>query len=131
MCYNISAIQQVAHKIKGIAKNYHDILALTEKSNDILQASCSVLVGWKLPDEGWYKVNVDGSVLQARDSGACGGLIRDSNDMIVAGFMMNIGKVTITAAELWAIYLGFKIVIEMGLKKVRMETDSTCAVKLQ
>ncbi|KAL4396472.1 hypothetical protein AHAS_Ahas01G0095300 [Arachis hypogaea] len=48
----------------------------------------------------------------------------------MAGFMMNIGKVTITKAELWAIYTGLKIVFDMGMEKVQVETDSTCAVNL-
>ncbi|KAL4275656.1 hypothetical protein AHAS_Ahas20G0129000 [Arachis hypogaea] len=95
-----------------------------------LRTTASVLVGWKPPENGWSKINVDGSVLQASSSGACSGIIRDSNGLVLAGFMMNIGKVTITEAELWAIYMGLKIGIDMGFNKIKVESDSTCAVRL-
>ncbi|KAL4366050.1 hypothetical protein AHAS_Ahas07G0167300 [Arachis hypogaea] len=34
----------------------------------------------------------------------------------MVGFMMNIRKITITNAELWAIYTGLKIAIGMGME---------------
>ncbi|KAL4320925.1 hypothetical protein AHAS_Ahas14G0059200 [Arachis hypogaea] len=48
----------------------------------------------------------------------------------MAGFMINIEKVTITNAELWTIYTGLKIAIDMGMEKIQVEIDSTCAVNL-
>ncbi|KAL4288234.1 hypothetical protein AHAS_Ahas19G0265800 [Arachis hypogaea] len=88
-----------------------------------------ILVGWKPPDEAWYEINVDGSVFQTSEQKSCKCLIRDANDRVVSSFMMTMEKVTIIVVELWTIYMGLKIVIDMGVSKIRVETNSTYAVK--
>ncbi|QHO06843.1 Putative ribonuclease H protein [Arachis hypogaea] len=49
---------------------------------------------------------------------------------LVAGFMKKIGRITITFAEIWAIYTGIKLIVELGINRLQIETDSSCALKL-
>ncbi|XP_015959422.1 uncharacterized protein LOC107483305 [Arachis duranensis] len=76
------------------------------------------------------KLNVDGSVIQPAGSGTCSGLLRNGDGNLVAGFMMKIGRITITFAEIWAIYTGMKLAVELGINSLQIETDSSCALKL-
>ncbi|RYQ99916.1 hypothetical protein Ahy_B07g087927 [Arachis hypogaea] len=75
-------------------------------------------------------LNVDGSVIQPAGSGTCGGLLRNGDGNLVAGFMMKIGRITITFAEIWAIYTGMKLAVELGINRLQIETDSSCVLKL-
>ncbi|KAL4359391.1 hypothetical protein AHAS_Ahas08G0072700 [Arachis hypogaea] len=57
---------------------------------------------------------------------SCGGLIRDCQGRMIAGFMMNLKKCSITLAELWGLYAGIKLARELGIGKLLVETDSLC-----
>ncbi|KAL4286233.1 hypothetical protein AHAS_Ahas19G0065700 [Arachis hypogaea] len=80
-----------------MVRNYEKVLELIEKSIKIFRVTNSILIGWKPLETGWRKLNVDGSVLQTSNSGLCDGILRDSNGLIMAGFMMNIEKVEINS----------------------------------
>ncbi|RYR43008.1 hypothetical protein Ahy_A08g039435 [Arachis hypogaea] len=103
---------------------------LTKSSKKILNPTKAYLVGWEPPVDGCIKLNVDGSVIQPVGSETCGGLFRNGDGNLVAGFMMKIGRVTITSAEIWAIYTGMKLAVELGINKLQIETDFFCALKL-
>ncbi|KAL4390584.1 hypothetical protein HN873_007945 [Arachis hypogaea] len=113
-----------------LAANYNYILNITEQSSKILRLTRTVEIGWEPLEEGWAKLNVDGSVLQPGSRGASGGIIRDSRGRFLAGFSMNIGKCTITIAELWGFFVGMKLAVEMSIPYLMVESDSSCAVHL-
>ncbi|QHO48036.1 Putative ribonuclease H protein [Arachis hypogaea] len=117
--------------IKALAENYDLVLNLTAKSNKLLSLHKEEQVGWEPPEEGWIKLNVDGSVLQPGSRGACGGLSRNFRGRMLVGFSMNIGTCTLTMAELWAIYIGIKMAVELGINKLNVESDSRVALSRQ
>ncbi|KAL4390143.1 hypothetical protein AHAS_Ahas03G0115600 [Arachis hypogaea] len=117
-------------EVQRVAKQYDIYLELIEKSRRALGTSRSYLVGWKPPDEGWYKLNVDGSIVQNCNLGTCGSIFRNSNGTVIAGFMMKIGNVTITDTKLWVVYNGLQLVIDLGIDRVKVESDSACAAQL-
>ncbi|XLT57612.1 hypothetical protein HN873_050216 [Arachis hypogaea] len=41
---------------------------------------------------------------------------------------MNIGKYTITIAELWGFFVGMKLAVEMSIPYLVVESDSSCAI---
>ncbi|KAL4317100.1 hypothetical protein AHAS_Ahas15G0351300 [Arachis hypogaea] len=88
------------------------------------------LVSWEPPVDWCINLNVDGSVIQPASSRTCGGLLRNGDGNLVAGFMMKIGRITITTAEIWAIYTGMKLAVELGINRLQIETDSSSALKL-
>lgn len=50
-----------------------------------------VRVSWAPPPLQTFKVNVDGSYRKSTNSAACGGLIRNSNGLLVKAFTCNLG----------------------------------------
>ncbi|RYR27976.1 hypothetical protein Ahy_B01g052052 [Arachis hypogaea] len=114
----------------NLADHYHFALNLTEVSTKTLRLTRKESIGWEPPEQGWLKLNVDGSVLHPGSRGACGGIIRNWEGRVVAGFSMKIGKCTITTAEIWGFYVGIKLATEMRISKLVVESDSKCAVEL-
>ena len=71
-----------------------------------------------------------GSDLHNSYSGACGGIIRDHPGKFVAAFNAFLGDCSITMAELWGAYIGLKLAYQLGVRRVTLEMDSTCAIRL-
>ncbi|CAN1785849.1 Putative ribonuclease H protein At1g65750, partial [Linum perenne] len=58
-------------------------------------------ISWEpTPPPEWVSLNSDGSVLSESEQVAAGGLIRDYQGRCLAAFTMNLGKCSITRAEL-------------------------------
>ncbi|XP_077222166.1 uncharacterized protein LOC143856010 [Tasmannia lanceolata] len=73
-----------------------------------------------------YKLNADASLV--RNGGGIGGLIRDSNGMVIKAFSVNIPKEEIFELELEAIMNGVNLVTDMGASMLWIESDSSFAV---
>src|SRR4051812_47717032 len=80
-------------------------------------------VRWCAPDHSFVKLNVDGAHDNNGISG-CGGILRDHHGGWLGGFSKNIGICSVFMAEAWGLYIGVKHAIELGFKKVVIETDS-------
>ncbi|CAA7059623.1 unnamed protein product [Microthlaspi erraticum] len=48
-------------------------------------------IAWKLPENGWWKMNTDGASRGNPGSTATGGVLRDEYGTWVSGFALNIG----------------------------------------
>ncbi|KAK8515106.1 hypothetical protein V6N12_001266 [Hibiscus sabdariffa] len=83
---------------------------------------------WKLPPEGWFKVNTDGARNSSNGMACCGGVIRDDEGRWRFGFAKFIGIYSVLEAELWGMYLGLSYAWARGFRKVILEVDSTDAV---
>ncbi|CAN1122257.1 Putative ribonuclease H protein At1g65750 [Linum perenne] len=59
-----------------------------------------VEIAWDPGPPRWSTINTDGAVEQSSDKAASGGLIRNEHRYCIAAFSMNIGKCSITRAEL-------------------------------
>ncbi|KAF7820661.1 ribonuclease H [Senna tora] len=81
------------------------------------------LVKWKAPAPGTFKINVDGSSRGNPSKSGVGGLIRDSNGTMMAGFLVSIGFNDILYAELFVIKYGLELAWKKGCKKVICESD--------
>ncbi|CAN1249087.1 Putative ribonuclease H protein At1g65750 [Linum perenne] len=57
-------------------------------------------ISWEPAPPEWVTLNSDGSVLSESGQAAAGGLIRNSQGRCLAAFSMNLGKCSITRAEL-------------------------------
>ncbi|KAK7272851.1 hypothetical protein RIF29_13891 [Crotalaria pallida] len=86
-------------------------------------------ISWKRPEEGWVKLNTDGSFFQAPESAACGGIMRDHIGSFVSAFSCQLGNCSIIDAELWAILHGLRLAYGRGLRRVVMESDSLVAIR--
>ncbi|CAN1336375.1 Putative ribonuclease H protein At1g65750, partial [Linum perenne] len=61
---------------------------------------------------------------------AAGGCTRDADGKVVDAFSANLGKCSITHAEITGIVLGFERVWDAGIRRVEVQTDSKCAIQL-
>lgn len=58
------------------------------------------------------------------------GVVRDSDGNWITDFAHNIGRCSVSRAELWGVLNGMKNAWNYGFRKVILETDSKLAVKL-
>lgn len=84
---------------------------------------------WTKPQEGFVKLNIDGSVDYHSNAACCGGAIRDSNGRWKSGFLYNFGVCSPLQAEAWALLRGIQLAVFMGYKKVIIESDSSVIVE--
>ncbi|CAN1824281.1 Putative ribonuclease H protein At1g65750 [Linum perenne] len=80
--------------------------------------------------DGWFTINTDGAVENRSGNAAAGGLIRNEHGHCIAAFSMNIGKCSITRAELRGAIKGLNCAWEIGLRKVELQVDSTAVIQL-
>nr|KYP76197.1 Putative ribonuclease H protein At1g65750 [Cajanus cajan] len=79
-------------------------------------------LGWVPPTTGAFKLNCDG-VVSNINLASSGGVLRDSNESFIMGFVGMVGSCSVVQVKLWAIYLGLRII------KERIESDSAEAMK--
>ncbi|KAL2518747.1 Retrotransposon [Abeliophyllum distichum] len=85
-----------------------------------------VLVYWRTPPGGSYKINTDGCV---KDGFASGGrVIRDSSSQCVRAFFSSYGECPILEAELRAIFDGIILAQRLVLSDLWIESDSTLVI---
>ncbi|CAN1773739.1 Putative ribonuclease H protein At1g65750 [Linum perenne] len=79
---------------------------------------------WEPAPPEWVTLNSDGSVISKSGQAAAGGLIRDHQGRCLAAFTMNLGKCSITRAELRGAVSGLKLAWERGYCKIQLQLDS-------
>jgi hypothetical protein len=67
-------------------------------------------IGLQSPEEGWVKVNTDGTS-KAEGIAGCGGLIRDHRGHWLGGFAKFVGvsSAFVAVAELWGVFVGIEV----------------------
>ncbi|KAB5560806.1 hypothetical protein DKX38_005763 [Salix brachista] len=105
-----------------------DVRAQIEKTGSIEHTV--VYLHWKPPKLGAYKVNTDGSRINATGLSGAGGVLRDSTGGWIQGFAVNLGACHILEAELWGIFWGLSLAWDYGFRDVEIECDSDAAVTL-
>ncbi|KAL2464856.1 Uncharacterized protein Adt_40707 [Abeliophyllum distichum] len=103
-----------------------DIIILFGISLTAPSHSPPVLVFWRSPPVGSYKINTDGYVKDGFTSG--GRIIRDSTGQCVRAFYSFYGDCAILEAELRAILDGIILAQRIGLLVLWIELDSTLAI---
>ena len=89
-----------------------------------------VQVRWEKPQQGWIRLNTDGSTLGNPGRARGGGILRDDQGNWVAGFSRNIGFSTSFIAELWALSDGLTLYNNLKLNAVDIQIDAKAIVVL-
>lgn len=90
----------------------------------------SIVIKWKKPYAGSYKLNCDGAYDSNNKIGGMGGFIRNSYGQWVLGFQKITNVISNTQSELLALETGLKIAVQFNLQPLEIETDSTEVIKL-
>ncbi|BFG33611.1 hypothetical protein CerSpe_198850 [Prunus speciosa] len=85
---------------------------------------------WEPPDNGWFKLNVDGSRRFGAGTIGAGSVIRDSRGGWLGGFTVNLGIGQILDAECWGLFFGIRLAIDKRVSKLIIEMDSASVVQL-
>ncbi|CAN1293344.1 Putative ribonuclease H protein At1g65750 [Linum perenne] len=87
-------------------------------------------VSWMAAPAPGFTLNMDGSVRLSEQRAVAGGCLRDANGKVADAFASNLGYCSITRAEISGIVIGLERAWEAGVRKVEVQTNSTCAIKL-
>ena len=85
-------------------------------------------IRWEKPEQGWLKLNTDGSWNAKLGQAAGGGLIRDGLGNWVGGFIRKMGSVNSFTAEVWALRNGLILCHQMKLPAIYVELDAKSLV---
>jgi ribonuclease HI len=85
-----------------------------------------IMVVWRTPPVGSYKINTDGCVKEGFASG--GGIIRDHTGHCIRAFSASYGPCLILEAELRAILDGILLARGLGISAIWVEVDSNIAI---
>ncbi|CAN0904913.1 Putative ribonuclease H protein At1g65750, partial [Linum grandiflorum] len=88
------------------------------------------LIGWRPGDEGWFTLSTDGSFRSPIKVAAAGGIIRTYNGRFFKAFAANLGSCSITRAEMRAIVEGLQLAWSLGIKQIRVHSDSRAAIAI-
>ncbi|CAN1743216.1 Putative ribonuclease H protein At1g65750 [Linum perenne] len=89
-----------------------------------------IQVAWEPGRQGWVVLNSDGSVLHPSSKAAAGGLIRDELGRCLMAFSYNLGRCSITRAELRGAVHGLSIAWNLGYRRVLVQMDSAAAIAI-
>lgn len=89
----------------------------------------ATLFHWIKPLTGYFKLNVNGARSALGISGAGSVLSNWSGDWI-QGFSHHIGDGEVLKAEVWGIFVGIKMVVDLHVRNLIIESDSAIAVNL-
>ena len=85
-------------------------------------------IRWEKPDQGWLKLNTDGSWNAPLGSAAGGGVIRDSLGNWVVGFARKLGSANSFTAEVWALRDGLMLCLQRNFSAIIVEIDAKALV---
>lgn len=89
----------------------------------------TLIVKWLRPQQGWYKLNVDGRSLGNPVSSGAGGAIRDYRGDLISGFAIHTGIHSNNFAEFMGLIQGLRIVRYPGLQNIEIiEMDSKLVI---
>ena len=74
--------------------------------------------------EGWFKLNFDGASFGNPGKAVGGGIIRDSQGILVKGYARSIGFTSSIIFELWALRDGLRLADQIGIKQLEVELDA-------
>ncbi|CAN1178453.1 Putative ribonuclease H protein At1g65750 [Linum perenne] len=120
----------VATRACAWAKTVADAMERDARSNADPLIRRRVDIAWNPGRSGWWTINSDGAVSLSSGRASAGGLTRDEFGHYVAAFTMNIGRFSITRAELRGAIKGLQIAWEQGLTKVELQVYSSTIIQL-
>ncbi|GAU49093.1 hypothetical protein TSUD_137780 [Trifolium subterraneum] len=92
--------------------------------------SDTIYIGWKIPQEGWIKLNCDGSQNDRVGLAGRGGLLWDSNGKWIKGYSRKIGSCDALHAEMWGMYVGMNLAWSQRITHLHVESDSKVLIDM-
>jgi hypothetical protein len=90
----------------------------------------TIYIGWKQPQDGWFKLICDGAHKSSLNLSGCGGLLRNSYGICVSSFARKIGSCDALHAEMWGMYIGMDLARRQGITHLQVESDSKVLVDM-
>ncbi|KAL0455230.1 UNVERIFIED_CONTAM: hypothetical protein Slati_0862200 [Sesamum latifolium] len=87
-------------------------------------------VMWSFPPQGWCKLNCNGASRGNRGKSGAGGLIRDHGGKVMVAFYEFLGLNRSIYAELFAVYWGMQLALDLGIQKLKVEMDASTRLKI-
>jgi len=112
-----------AQHVLQVVKNYALAFMVNASRHE------TILIGWKPPDNGWVRLNTDGSCKEGAVAG-CGGVLRGSDGEWLGGFPRSLGLCSAYVAELWGVIEGLRYARSLDFRRVELHVDSVAVVKI-
>ncbi|KAK4284155.1 hypothetical protein QN277_001024 [Acacia crassicarpa] len=112
----------------SVILNSVSLYVITEPQGIVTMPSSISQPKWQAPMHGWTKLNVDGAASVSHNRASCGGVLRDSSGVWIAGFSAFLSCYEQT--EEWVLLKGLELAWKMGLRKVIAESDSLNLVNM-
>lgn len=108
----------------------HDPLVMQELTCPIVPVCAKMprLIVWTLPEVGRLKLNVDGGSCGNPGLSGGGGIIRDSQGIVIATFAHFYSQATNTIIECRALLDGLRLCHSLGLRDLLVEFDSSVVI---
>ncbi|XP_042443883.1 uncharacterized protein LOC122028980 [Zingiber officinale] len=87
-------------------------------------------VHWRRPDDGWFKLNTDGSSRGNPGESSYGAIVRDHSGQVVVARQGVLGEGSNIRAELMAILRGLELCVDRQLSPIWLESDSLVALHI-
>ncbi|CAN0852644.1 Putative ribonuclease H protein At1g65750 [Linum grandiflorum] len=87
-------------------------------------------VHWERPENGWTKLNFDGSCKGRKGVSSIGGVVRNHRAEFLLGYAEPISTTGSVVAELAALRRGLELVLENGWNNVWLEGDAKSVVEV-
>ena len=101
--------------------SWYSLIKLIEQCQQQLSV---IMVSWRKPQEGIYKLNTDGSALPNSGKIGGGGILRDHKGNLIYAFSIPFGLGTNNIAEMEAARYGLNWCDQHGYRKIILEVDS-------
>ncbi|KAG6488356.1 hypothetical protein ZIOFF_049599 [Zingiber officinale] len=88
------------------------------------------VVHWRRPDDGWFKLNTDGSSRGNPGESSYGAIVRDHSGQVVVARQGVLGEGSNIRAELMAILRGLELCVDRQLSPIWLESDSLVALHI-
>ncbi|VAI39971.1 unnamed protein product [Triticum turgidum subsp. durum] len=137
MYVSVSFLKRYLEELAGIKMNQgmdpakgKGYLTFDQTSAAIKPQSAGPVCKWRPPNEGWVKLNTDGSYVDSDNAGA-GMILRNSTGGIIFSACRSLFSCRdAVEAELGAIMEGLSLAIQWSELPVAIETDSSLAVAM-
>ncbi|CAN1162503.1 Putative ribonuclease H protein At1g65750 [Linum perenne] len=120
----------IASKCIGWEEKVREAVSFEATILESVKVKRQIQVAWQASPAGWVTVNSDGSVLIGQSKAAAGGLLRDEDGRCIEAFACNLGKCSITRAEIRGALEGIRLAWIRGFRKVQVQIDSEAAVAI-
>ncbi|CAN1827943.1 Putative ribonuclease H protein At1g65750 [Linum perenne] len=112
---------------QGIILNAQEMAAQTRNLTSGVREMSEIC--WTPAPNPWTTLNTDGSLLSTGLAGA-GGVLRTNGGQVICAFSVNLGRCSITRAEIRGVVEGMQVAWDIGIRKLAIQSDSTTAIRI-